>query len=192
MLTGVLVVICILFAIVLAVLLYRLFATKARRSKKADVEVLHTSTGETGRPSVWGWINRYLSSNTKTRRIAFEPSLFVAGRPRLQSEGTKDLTLSQVPASRQRQSQPILAEDEPETQPRGRWAFVMSWRDRAVGEAEIPSLPPTSHAPTTVFSGPTFGLGEVHPLNSSRTPQQQKAPATLRTQPRRGFTVMNT
>lgn len=199
--TGVLVSVCLLFAIVLAYLLYRLFKARARRSKalsKVGNEVLPTSTRKIGKPSTWGRMKQYLhfNSSSGSRSISFNPSLLVANRPRSQSESTKDLASSQLPTSGQRHSQAILAEDEPETRSAkpavdGRWAFIMSWRDRAIREAEIPSLPPTSHAPTTIFSGPSLRHPQVHPSQSQR-PQQQEAPVTPRTQPRRCFTIMNT
>ncbi|KXN89812.1 hypothetical protein AN958_04816, partial [Leucoagaricus sp. SymC.cos] len=190
-LTGVLVAICILFAIVLAYLLYRLYHTRVQRPKtltKADIETIPASQKQITRPSVWGWVTRLINVNASKRSIAFNPSLFVAGRPRLRSESSKDLP-------GQHHSQAILLHDELDTDFKksvsgSRWAFITSWRDRAVMEAEIPSLPPTSHAPTTVLSGPTLARPSTRQILQQQQ-QQQDASGTQRPA-RRTFTIMNT
>lgn len=193
-LTGVLVTVCILFTITLVYLLYRLYTTRKRRvdsPSRVDMESLHTPSPKTGRLFVWGWLTRCLSSNASKRSFSFNRSLFVVGRSGSRGENAKDFTPLDMTAGGQPQPQPVLTEEVlPETQSRSRWAFVMSWRDRAMREAQIPTLPPTSHAPTTIFSGPNATSQTVHhkPLKGQ---QQQDAPETTRTQTRRTFTIVN-
>ncbi|KAF9454926.1 hypothetical protein P691DRAFT_691072 [Macrolepiota fuliginosa MF-IS2] len=189
-LTGVLVTVCLLFGIVLAYLLRGFWTTKIRWPRpRTATEVLPISTQQTRQPFVWRWLGRCLGFRSINRGVPFNPSLFVANRPQSQSESMKDLALPQLHG--QRQSEAISLEDELETQSKksateGRWAFITSWRDRTVQEAEIPSLPPTSNAPTTILSDLT---PQVRPLQSHRPQQQEETPGT---QPRRGFTIMNT
>lgn len=191
-LTGALVAICLLFGIALAYLIYRICTTRARRPKALsndDIEILPTTTEQASHSPVQGWIARYFSFNVTKPTLSFNPALLMVGRPRLRSESTKD-------SSGQRQSQAIF-EDEVDTNSKkpvseGRWAFITSWRDRAIREAEIPSLPPTSHAPTTVISGPALVRPDGHTTQPQRNQlQRPQTPGAQRTA-RRGFTVMNT
>ncbi|KAJ3560363.1 hypothetical protein NP233_g10888 [Leucocoprinus birnbaumii] len=190
-LTGVLIAICLLFGIVLAYFIYRVYSSRSRRrigQAQGDVELLPASPKQASHPTMWGWFRRYLNLNVSKRSISFNPTLLVAGRPRLRSESTKDLSGRHSPA---------IFEDEMDTHSKkpiseGRWAFIASWRDRAVREAEIPSLPPTSHAPTTVVSGPVLGHPENHTIQPLRIQSQQPETPGSQRPVRRGFTVMNT
>lgn len=179
-LTGVLVTFCILFTILLVYLLYRIFA---KRGSDRNTGVLPTASGQYNRSSAWGWVTRYLKFNPSKASVALSS--------RFRSEGRRSFTVLQNPSS----PPGILAEAEPGMQQKSttesRWALIMSWRDRTVREAEMPSLPPTSSAPTTVFSGPSLGTPAVGPLRVQRPQQPQDRPETTRTQPRRMFAVMN-
>lgn len=192
-LTGVLVTICILFTIALAYLLYRLYMTRKRLNSpsRVDMENLQTSSPRTGRPFVRRWLTRYLSSNTSNRSFSFHNSLFVVSRLRPQEGSVKSFTPLEMTASRQPQRQPDPTEEVlSETQSRGRWAFVMSWRDRTMREGHIPTLPPTSYAPTTNFSGSNV-MSQTADHKPSKGQQKLNAPGTARPQTRRTFAIVN-